>query len=86
MFDDMIAHVLSNTKLNPIVTELFIRGKKLNILLVFIRQSYFDVQENVRLNSTYYFTMKIETNKNNWKSKWIAAKSNWRAWKVTSYT
>ena len=61
----MIAHVLSNTKLNPIVTELFIRGKKLNILLVFIRQSYFDVQENVRLNSTYYFTMKIETNKNN---------------------
>ena len=61
----MIAHVLSNTKLNPIVTELFIRGKKLNILLVFIRQSYFDVQENVRLNSTYYFTMKIERNKNN---------------------
>ena len=36
VFDDMIADVLSNQKLNPIVTELFIRGRKLNIYLVFI--------------------------------------------------
>ena len=38
---NMIADMLSNTKLNPIVTELFIRGRKQNISLVFIRQSYF---------------------------------------------
>ena len=38
---DMIADMLSNRKLNPIVTELFIRGRKQNISLVFIRQSYF---------------------------------------------
>ena len=36
VFDDMIADMLSNKKLNPIVTELFIRGRKLNIYLVFI--------------------------------------------------
>ena len=36
VFDDMIADMLSNKKLNPIVTELFIRGRKLNISLVFI--------------------------------------------------
>ena len=40
VFDDMTAHTLSNKKLNPIVTELFIRGRKLNISLVFITQSY----------------------------------------------
>ena len=39
--DDMIADVLTNKKLNPVVTELFIRGKKLNIFHVFITQSYF---------------------------------------------
>ena len=38
VFDDMIADMLSNKKLNPIVTELFIRGRKLNISLVFITQ------------------------------------------------
>ena len=43
VFDDMIADMLSNKKLNPIVTELFIRGRKLNISLVFITQSYFAV-------------------------------------------
>ena len=41
VFDDMIADVLTNKKLNPVVTELFIRGKKLNISHVFITQSYF---------------------------------------------
>ena len=59
VIDDMIADMLSNKKLNPIVTELFIRGRKLNISLVFITQSYFAVPKNVRLNSTYYFVMKI---------------------------
>ena len=43
VFDDMIADMLSNKKPNPIVTELFIRGRKLNISLVFITQSYFAV-------------------------------------------
>ena len=51
--------MLSNKKLNPIVTELFIRGRKLNISLVFITQSYFTVTKNIRLNSTHYFVMKI---------------------------
>ena len=51
--------MLSNKKLNPIVTELFIRGRKLNISLVFITQSYFAVPKNIRLNSTHYFVMKI---------------------------
>ena len=38
VFDDMIADMLSNKKLNPVVNELFIRGRKLNISLVFITQ------------------------------------------------
>ena len=59
VFDDMIADMLSNKKLNPIVTELFIRGRKLNISLVFITQSYFAVPKNIRLNSMHYFIMKI---------------------------
>ena len=50
-FDDMIADMISNKNVNPIVTELFIRGKKLNISFVFITQSYFDVPKNMRLNS-----------------------------------
>ena len=43
VFDDMITDTLSNKKLNPILLELFIRGRKLNISLVFIAQSYFAV-------------------------------------------
>ena len=45
--------------LNPVVTELFIRGRKLNISVVFITQSYFKVPKDVRLNSTHFFSMKI---------------------------
>ena len=59
VFDDMIADMLRNKKLNPIVTELFIRGRKLNISLVFITQSYFAIPKSVRLNSTHHFVMKI---------------------------
>ena len=59
VFDDMIADMLSNKKLNPIVTELFIRGRKLNISLIFITQFYFAVTKNIRLNSTHYFIMKV---------------------------
>ena len=51
VFHDMIADVLNNKKLNPIVTKLFVRGRKLNVSLVFITQSYFAVPNNIRLNS-----------------------------------
>ena len=59
VFDDMIADMINNNKLNPVVTELFIRGRKLNIFIVFIKQSYFKVPKDVRLNSTHFFIMKI---------------------------
>ena len=58
VFDDMIADMINN-KLNPVVTELFIRRRKLNVSIVFITQSYFKVPKDVRLNSTYFFIMKI---------------------------
>ena len=59
VFDDMIAGMLSNRKFNTIVTELFIRGRKLNVYLVFIAEYYFDAPKNIRLNSTHYFVIKI---------------------------
>ena len=55
----MIADMINNKKLNPVVSELFIRGRKLNIFLLFIIQSYFSVSKNIRLNTTHYFIMKI---------------------------
>ena len=54
----MSVDMLSNKNINPIVTELFIKGRKLNIYLVFITQAYFTVPKNIRLNSTHY-EMKI---------------------------
>ena len=59
VFDNMIADMVSNKILNSIVTELFIRGRKLNISFLFVTQSYFTVPKNIRLNSTHYFVMKI---------------------------
>ena len=56
---NMIADMINNKRLNPIVTELFIRGRKHNISVVFIMQSYFKVPKDVRLNSTHFFIMKI---------------------------
>ena len=58
-FEYLIADMLTNDKLNPIITELFIRGRRLNISIAFIPQSYFAVPKNIRLNSTLYFAMKI---------------------------
>ena len=55
VFDDMIADMITNKKLNPVVTELFIRGRKLNISIVFITQSSFTVLKEVRLYSTHFF-------------------------------
>ena len=57
--DDIIADMINNKKLNPIITELFIRVRKLNIPIVFITQSYFKVPKDVRLSSTHFFIMKI---------------------------
>ena len=57
VFDDMIFDMLSNKKLNPIVTEVFIKGRNLNTYFVFIIQSYFAVPKNIILNSTHYFVM-----------------------------
>ena len=59
VFDNMIADMLINKKVNPVVTELFIRCRKLNTSLAFMTQPYFTAAKNIRLNSTHYFIMKI---------------------------
>ena len=59
MFVDITADAESNKKLSLIVTELFLRVRKLSTLLLFISQSYFKVPETMRLNATHYFIMKI---------------------------
>ena len=59
VFDDMIADIMTNKKIQSIIKELFTRCRKLNISLVFITQSYLSVPKDVRLNSTYYLIMKI---------------------------
>ena len=51
--------MINNKRLNPVVTELFIRGRKINISIVFITQSHFKVPKDATLNSTHYFIMKI---------------------------
>ena len=56
VFEDMIADMINDKKLNPIVTELFIRGSKLNISIVFVTQSYFKVTKDVGLNSTHFLS------------------------------
>ena len=63
LFVDVIADMLSNKRLNPIVIELFFRGIKLNIFLPFILQCYFAVTKSIILNSTHYFIIKFQTNK-----------------------
>ena len=47
--NDMIADIIKNKKRNPVVTELFIRDRKLHISIIFITQSYFKVLKDVRL-------------------------------------
>ena len=59
VFDGIITDMINNKKLNSVVTDLFIRGRKLNISLVFITQSHFKVPKDVKLNSTLFFIMKI---------------------------
>ena len=59
VFDNMIANMLRNKKLNSTVTELFIRVTKLNISLIYITHSYFAVPKYIRLNCAQHFVMKI---------------------------
>ena len=59
VFDDMIADMIDNKDLNSVVTNLFIRCRKVNLSLAFITQSYFKVLKNVRLSTTHFFIMKI---------------------------
>ena len=59
VFDDMIADMEANKKFKPIVAESFMRGRKLNISLVFVSQSSFTVPKTIRLNVTEFFVMKI---------------------------
>ena len=62
VFDDMIADMESNTK-STMVTEFFLGGRKLNISVVFISQSYFKVPNTIRLNAAHYFIMKTPNKK-----------------------
>ena len=59
VFDDMIADMINNKKLNSIITKLFIRDRKQDISLAFIIQSCFKVPKDVRLNTTHFFILKI---------------------------
>ena len=59
VFDDMIADMIHNKKINSIVIELFTRGRKFNFSLFFITQSYFKVPKDVRLNTSNFFIVKI---------------------------
>ena len=58
VFDYMIADMLSNKTFNSVITELFIRSRKLNFSLDFITRSYSKVRKDVRLSTTHFFTMK----------------------------
>ena len=59
VFDDMIADMIHDKNADSIVTELFIRERRLNISLVFITQSYFKDPKDVTLNTTHFFISKI---------------------------
>ena len=58
VFDDLVADMLKNKKLDPIITELFIRGRQLNIFFL-LHNIILLLKKNIRLNSTHYFIMKI---------------------------
>ena len=63
VFDNVHAGMISNNKLNSIVTGLFIRGRELNISLVSIMQSHFKFPKDTRLKSMLNFLMKIPKRK-----------------------
>ena len=85
VFDDMIADMINNNKLNPVVSELFIRSRKLNISIVFIMQSYFKVPKDVRLNSRHFFIMKIPKKTRKFiTTKTITKRQNKKKAKITN--
>ena len=57
VFDDMIADIEYNKKFKQIIKELFYRGRKIKLSIVFITQSYFKALKDARLNSTHYILM-----------------------------
>ena len=59
VFNDMIADMINNKKLNPVETELLTMGRKLGISIASITQSCFKVPKDARLNSAHFFIMKI---------------------------
>ena len=61
--DDMIADIMTNKHFQAIIKELLVRCRKLNISFLFISQSYFSVPTDVRLTSTHYLIMKINSRK-----------------------
>ena len=63
VFDDMIADIEYNKNFKKIIKELFYRARKINVSIVFIRQSYFRALKDARLNSTHYILMKIGNKK-----------------------
>lgn len=65
MLFDMITDMISNKKLNLLVTKLFPEGRKLNIYLVFVTQSNFPVPKDTtaRLNTKHFFIKKIRKEK-----------------------
>ena len=63
VFDDIIADIMNNKTFQAKIKELFIRCRKLHISHVFITQSHFSVQKDVRLNSIHYLIMKINNRK-----------------------
>ena len=71
VFDDMIVDIMGNKKSQAVIKELLIRCEKLNILLIFITQSYFSVPKDARLNTTHCFFMKKT------KQKRITKYCNW---------
>ena len=60
----MIADMISNKNINPVVAELFITGRKLNIWIVFITQLYFKAPKEVRLNTTHFLSWNFQTKEN----------------------
>ena len=60
----MIADMIGNKNLNSRVTELFIRGRKLNISLVFITQSYFRVLKDFRPILLTFLSWKLQIKEN----------------------
>ena len=64
IFGDMIADMISNKNINPVVAELFITGRKLNIWIVFITQLYFKAPKEVRLSTTHFLSWNFQTKEN----------------------